>query len=111
MNRRVKVQILLEYDGFEMDKKHCNNIPDYYNDLNAIRQLEHKLSNEGFTVSYVRNLMLICKIGEYELRDDSTYAVYVLLHATAEEKADALVMTLVDLKGRESILKEYNNKI
>lgn len=77
----------LEFNAVKRDNKY--KIPDYLNDLNAVRRLEGKLNNDQWR-EYYKELDLICYPSKFQ---------FACIHASAEQKCEALLKVLN--KGEE----------
>lgn len=68
------------------------SVPDYLNDLNAMREAEKTLTDDESRERYVDNLMLSC---------GGTGRTWTLIHASAEERVNAYLITkhIMNLDG------------
>lgn len=79
-------QLLSEMDWFEQADLFNNELPDYFNDLNAVHELEEEL-DDSQKMLYVAKLSQILSPSKFPQS-------FRILHATAEQRCEALGLTL-----------------
>jgi hypothetical protein len=93
----AEVQGILSHDKhgslFHTKTGYVRDCPDYFNDLNAVHELESRIMNGQFgTISgYIKNLSLEC-IGEESA--DGIINISLLVSASATERCEAIGQTL-----------------
>lgn len=99
---RVKVA---ELDGWKRDKQtgyflgDTESLPNYLHDLNAVHEIEEKL--DGDQVSAYAKLLgrhhptyCVKVLDGRDPEEDFWYETFTLIHATARQRCEALVLTL-----------------